>query len=79
MKLKKITMTNDGKVETVFVLNSDQYHALVNHAINDLMMKGIITTMELPAEEAEKMKKEALEEAQKQFLEQAEPSTLPQA
>lgn len=72
-------MTTGQEVETVFVLSQDQYHALVNHAINDLMMKGIITTMELPTEEANKMKQEALEEAQKMFLEQANTETLPQA
>lgn len=72
-------MSNNGEVETVFVLTQEQYHALVNHAINDLMMKGVISTMELPTEEADKMKQEALEEVQKLFLEQAAPEDLPQA
>lgn len=79
MILKKITIDKDGQVETLFVLNPEQYHALVNHAINDLMMKGIIKIMDLPIEEEEKLKQEALEEAQRTFLEQVEVTDLHKA
>lgn len=79
MKLKTIKVNNEGKVETLFILTQEQYHALLNHAINDLLMKGICETIQLSPEEEANLKKEALDEAQLTFLERVETSTLPNA
>lgn len=70
MKLKKIEISNEGNVETVFILTPDQYHALINHAINDLLTKGIVETVKLSEEELQQIQQEAMEEIQKEFLAQ---------
>lgn len=79
MKLKTIKINKDGQVETMFLLSPEQYHALVNHAINDLLMKGICKSIDLSPEEEETLKKEALSEAQISFLETVDRADLPNA
>lgn len=79
MKLKTITLNEDGKVETVFVLDKDQYHSLINHAINDLLAKGILSTMEISKEEAAQLQQEMLEKQQAAFLEAVETTDMPRA
>ena len=79
MKLKRIQVDQDGQIETVWMLSNEQYHSLINHAINDLLMKGIIETIDLSPEELQKMQKESFAEVQKTFLMDARPEDLPQA
>lgn len=79
MIIKKLTQTTDGNVESVFLLTTDQYYMLIQHAVNDLMMKGIVSVMELTKEEADKFYAEHLEETKKAFLENVDVDTLPRA
>lgn len=79
MILKRLTQTTDGNVESVFLLTTDQYYMLIQHAINDLMMKGIVSVMELSEEEAKKIYDEHLEETKRVFLENVDADTLPRA
>lgn len=79
MILKKLTQTVDGNVESVFLLTTDQYYMLIQHAINDLMMKGIVSVMELSEEEAKQLYDEHLEETKKAFLEKINVEDLPRA
>lgn len=68
MKLKKIEINNEGQVETVWVLTPEQYHSLIHHAINDLLLKGIVQSVDISEDELKKLQEEALEEVQKEFL-----------
>jgi hypothetical protein len=69
MKLRKIETTKNGEIETTWMLSPEQYHNLLQHAINDLTMKGVISTINLSEAEVADLQKEALEEIKKQFLE----------
>jgi hypothetical protein len=79
MKLTKIVTTEDGNIETTWVLAPEQYYSLLQHAINDLTLKGVIESVELSEEDVKQLHAEALTEARKTFLEQVPVESLPQS
>lgn len=79
MKLKRIQLDENGQIETVWILTPEQYHGLVNHAINDLMMRGVIQALDLSPEEAKEIQEEALKETQRNFLETIDSKDMSQA
>ena len=79
MKLKRLTITEDGNVESIFILTPEQYYSLVQHAINDLMVRGVLDIMDMSEEEIKKIKDEQDSEVRKKFLEQVDAKDLHQA
>lgn len=79
MILKKIILNKEGDVETLWYLTQEQYYLLLNHAINDLIKRGLIEVSEMTQEELEELKKAQEKEGQKMFLEQVDKDDLPRA
>lgn len=79
MKIKRLTLTENGEIESVFMLTQDQYYSLIQHAINDLMVRGVLEIMDLSPEEVKKIKEEQDQEVRKRFLEEINAKDLYQA
>ena len=64
MKLIKIENPDkNGEIMTTWALTMEQYHILLNFAINALILKGLIEVSEMSTEEAEFLQKEVEDEA----------------
>ena len=79
MKLKRISMTDGGEVESIFVLSQEQYYGLLQHAINDLMLRGVLEIVDMTDDERTKLKEEHEKDIREKFLEAVDPKTLHQA
>ena len=79
MKLKRLSQNEDGEIESLFILTPEQYYSLIQHAINDLMVRGVLEIMDLPEEEVKKIKEEQDAEVKKKFLEEVDIKNLHQA
>lgn len=74
-----MTTTEGNEVEAIFVLTPEQYYSLIQHAINDLMVRGVLDIMDMSEEDVKKLKDEQDTEVRKKFLEQVDAKDLYQA
>lgn len=64
MKLIRIQETTNEPehVISTWALTSDQYHMLLNYAINDLITKGLIEISDMTPEALDELQKEMLQD-----------------
>lgn len=79
MELKRLKIEKDGSVESTWLLTSEQFQVLLNYAIDSLLAKGLITTLDIPQEELDAMHDEAEAEAQRELLDSLDVNQLPKA
>lgn len=65
MILKKIKFMEDGDVESVWMINMEQYQMLINYAVNTLLKEGIAKVVEMDQVE---FLKSGTEEEKQEFL-----------
>lgn len=61
MKLKKLELTQDGKVESVWLLSTDQYYFLIQYAISNLIQRGLVQSETISEEDFKKMQESELD------------------
>ena len=79
MKLKKIELTEDGKVESVWLLSTDQYYFLIHYAINNLIQRGLVQAETISEMDFKKLQEEEMEDLKKNFLKEVDVKDLPRA
>jgi hypothetical protein len=77
--LKRIKIENNGEVETTWALSQEQYHVLLNYAIDSLLSRGLISTIDISEEDLAKMQQEAEGVAATELLNTLDETKLHQA
>lgn len=66
MILKKINFeVEDGKLESIWLIDTDQYNMLINYAVNDLMRRGLLQVQEMQEQE---LLKQGTDEEREEYL-----------
>lgn len=76
MILKRLKVQKDGEVEATWMLTQEQFQLLLNFAIDSLLSKGLISTLDIDEAEIEAIQKQADEEVQKEFLSNVDPERM---
>lgn len=69
LKQIKFQTEPDADIETVWMINSEQYQMLVNYAVNTLLKQGLVKVMEMGEEE---FLKTGTDDERSEFLEYLE-------
>ena len=69
LKEIKFQSERDADIETVWMINSEQYQMLVNYAVNTLLRQGLVKVMEMGEEE---FLKTGTDDERSEFLEYLE-------
>jgi hypothetical protein len=69
MKLIRVqeSPSETGETLSTWALSGEQYHILLNYAINDLVMKGLIEVSDLTKEEIEVIRQEMVDDTNAVF------------
>ena len=79
MNLKKLKFKKGEGVESVWYISEEQYSALINYAINDLMKKGMAAELEIDPEALLEELKQTDEEKYTELLQMLDSENLHQA
>jgi len=80
MELKKLVRQNEtGDYESTWVLTAEQMAVLFWYAVNDMLAKGIATSVDITPEDFEKIKEEAVSGANLEALQLLDKDALPRA
>lgn len=79
MELKRLKIEENGSVEATWLLNQQQFQLLLNYAIDSLLSRGLITTIDITEDELKELHKQAEAEAATDMLSKLDASQLGQA
>ena len=79
MILKRLKQNKDGQIEATWMLSNEQFNLLLNYAIDSLLSRGLISTIDISEEEVTELQQAAEAEAATDLLSKLDATKLPQA
>ena len=79
MVLKRLKQNKDGQIEATWMLSNEQFNLLLNYAIDSLLSRGLISTIDISEEEVTELQQAAEAEAATDLLSKLDATKLPQA
>jgi hypothetical protein len=76
MQLKRLVTNKEGEIEATWLLTPDQFQLLLNYAIDSLLSRGLISTLDVTPEELVDLQKKLENDAATTLLSQLDKDKL---
>ena len=68
MQLKRLVTNKEGEIEATWLLTPEQFQLLLNYAIDSLLSRGLVSTLDVTPEELAELQKQLENDATKDLL-----------